>query len=109
MSIPKCACGFVLPGPLHGQHCTLYNPSAIYGNGPYTEQSVASHERKKQSFIVDVILFGEAFSIEHYAWSEADAIMDIQTMSLSKLLDMVTIQDLKLRSYTCRVVRATGI
>jgi hypothetical protein len=29
--LPRCACGFVMPGPIHGLDCKLYDPGRIYG------------------------------------------------------------------------------
>ena len=29
--LPRCACGFVMPGPMHGLDCKLYDPGRIYG------------------------------------------------------------------------------
>lgn len=34
MNLPRCACGFVMPGPLHGKDCKLYNPAVIYKRTP---------------------------------------------------------------------------
>lgn len=28
--VPRCRCGFILPGPLHGRECRLYVESEVY-------------------------------------------------------------------------------
>src|SRR5262245_47701219 len=32
MSVPTCACGYMMPGPGHARDCDLYDPAKVYLN-----------------------------------------------------------------------------
>jgi hypothetical protein len=43
MSLPRCRCGFVMPGTAHGRECKLYDVGQVYG--PQTSEMLAALAR----------------------------------------------------------------